>query len=302
VWVFERFTDRARRVLVSAQEEASFLHHNFIGTEHILLGLMREEDGVAAMAFQSLGISLTAVRKGVEQTIRLSAGSATGSPPFTPRAKKVLELSLRQALQLGHSYIGTEHMLLGLVQEGEGVAAQVLVSLGADMPEVRQQVIQLLPVHEALSPVEPSPTSGSSYERGTSAGRLVACSFCGIGPAESGRLVSGNNAFICEWCIRQWSERLNNGHHRDTYGDPLHPGSLPRALRPETSTLLEPRFEGAFSNLGMLSDDGQSVPSVERGETFGPTLVRAMPLAANMGMATALKSAEEDGTEGHEQL
>jgi ATP-dependent Clp protease ATP-binding subunit ClpC len=142
--MFERFTDRARRVLVLAQEEARLLNHNFIGTEHILLGLIHEGEGVAAKALESLGISLEAVREKVEETIGPAGSSTTGSPPFTPRAKKVLELSLREALQLGHNYIGTEHMLLGLVREGEGVAVQVLVSLGADLSRVRQQVIQLL--------------------------------------------------------------------------------------------------------------------------------------------------------------
>jgi ATP-dependent Clp protease ATP-binding subunit ClpC len=142
--LFERFTDRARRVLVLAQEEARLLNHNFIGTEHILLGLIHEGEGVAAKALESLGISLEAVREKVEETIGPAGSAPSGSPPFTPRAKKVLELSLREALQLGHNYIGTEHMLLGLVREGEGVAAQVLVSLGADLSRVRQQVIQLL--------------------------------------------------------------------------------------------------------------------------------------------------------------
>ncbi|MDP8991806.1 MAG: AAA family ATPase, partial [Actinomycetota bacterium] len=142
--MFERFTDRARRVLVLAQEEARLLNHNFIGTEHILLGLIHEGEGVAAKALESLGISLDAVREKVEETIGPAGSSTTGSPPFTPRAKKVLELSLREALQLGHNYIGTEHMLLGLVREGEGVAAQVLVNLGADLSRIRQQVIQLL--------------------------------------------------------------------------------------------------------------------------------------------------------------
>jgi ATP-dependent Clp protease ATP-binding subunit ClpC len=142
--MFERFTDRARRVLVLAQEEARLLNHSFIGTEHILLGLIHEGEGVAAKALESLGISLEAVREKVEETIGPAGSAPTGSPPFTPRAKKVLELSLREALQLGHNYIGTEHMLLGLVREGEGVAAQVLISLGADLAKVRQQVIQLI--------------------------------------------------------------------------------------------------------------------------------------------------------------
>ena len=142
--MFERFTDRARRVIVLAQEEARLLNHNYIGTEHILLGLAHEGQGVAAKALESLGIQLQALRSQVEQVIGQGQRAPTGHIPFTPRAKKVLELSLRESQQLGHNYIGTEHLLLGLIREGEGVAAQVLVKLGADLSRVRQQVIQLL--------------------------------------------------------------------------------------------------------------------------------------------------------------
>src|SRR5574341_2684285 len=142
--MFERFTDRARRVVVLAQEEARLLNHNYIGTEHILLGLIHEGEGVAAKALESLGISLEAVRAQVEEIIGQGQSTPTGHIPFTPRAKTVLEMALREALQLGHNYIGTEHILLGLIREGEGVAAQVLVKLGADLSRVRQQVIQLL--------------------------------------------------------------------------------------------------------------------------------------------------------------
>jgi ATP-dependent Clp protease ATP-binding subunit ClpC len=142
--MFERFTDRARRVVVLAQEEARMLNHNYIGTEHILLGLIHEGEGVAAKALESLGISLEAVRQQVEEIIGQGQQAPSGHIPFTPRAKKVLELSLRESLQLGHNYIGTEHILLALLREGEGVAAQVLVKLGADLNRVRQQVIQLL--------------------------------------------------------------------------------------------------------------------------------------------------------------
>ena len=142
--MFERFTDRARRVVVLAQEEARMLNHNYIGTEHILLGLIHEGEGVAAKALESMGISLEGVRAQVEEIIGQGQQAPSGHIPFTPRAKKVLELSLREALQLGHNYIGTEHILLGPIREGEGVAAQVLVKLGADLNRVRQQVIQLL--------------------------------------------------------------------------------------------------------------------------------------------------------------
>jgi Clp amino terminal domain, pathogenicity island component/UvrB/uvrC motif len=142
--MFERFTDRARRVVVLAQEEARMLNHNYIGTEHLLIGLIREDRGVAGKGLESLGISVDAVRQQVEEMIGMGEQAPSGHVPFTPRAKKVLELSLREALQLGHDYIGPGHIMLGLIREGDGVAAQVLVRLGADLNQVRQQVIQRL--------------------------------------------------------------------------------------------------------------------------------------------------------------
>ncbi|MCB1272367.1 MAG: ATP-dependent Clp protease ATP-binding subunit, partial [Microthrixaceae bacterium] len=166
--MFERFTDRARRVVVLAQEEARLLNHNYIGTEHILLGLIHEGEGVAAKALESLGISLEAVRTQVEEIIGQGHQSPSGHIPFTPRAKKVLELSLREALQLGHNYIGTEHILLGLIREGEGVAAQVLVKLGADLSRVRQQVIQLLSGYPGSQSGEGQSSSGG--EKATAGG------------------------------------------------------------------------------------------------------------------------------------
>ncbi len=156
--VFERFSDRARRVLVLAQEEARLLQHTFIGTEHILLGLIGENDGIGAEALRHFGISLEAARAKVEEIINQSGGPSAGSPPFTPRAKKVLELALRESLQLGHSWIGTEHLLLGLVREGEGVACAVLVDFGADLGRVRQEVIRLVSGRESGG--EPSVRGG----------------------------------------------------------------------------------------------------------------------------------------------
>jgi len=170
--VFERFTDRARRVVVLAQEEARLLNHNYIGTEHILLGLIHEGEGVAAKALESLGISLEAVRAQVEEIIGHGGQAPSGHIPFTPRAKKVLELSLREALQLGHNYIGTEHILLGLIREGEGVAAQVLVKLGADLSRVRQQVIQLLSGYAGQKEGQAGQSSGGTGEQQPS-GSLV---------------------------------------------------------------------------------------------------------------------------------
>ncbi|WP_372699069.1 ATP-dependent Clp protease ATP-binding subunit [Arthrobacter sp. JSM 101049] len=164
--MFERFTDRARRVVVLAQEEARMLNHNYIGTEHILLGLIHEGEGVAAKALESLNISLGAVREQVQEIIGQGQQAPSGHIPFTPRAKKVLELSLREALQLGHNYIGTEHILLGLIREGEGVAAQVLVKLGADLNRVRQQVIQLLSGYQGGKE-----TAGAGVGQGQSEGQ-----------------------------------------------------------------------------------------------------------------------------------
>ena len=179
--MFERFTERARRVVVLAQDEARMLNHDWIGTEHLLLGLIGEGGGVAARALESLGISLDVVRQQVEEIIGQGQQAPSGHIPFTPRAKKVLELSLRESLQLGHNYIGTEHILLGLIREGDGVAAQVLVRLGADLNRVRQQVIQLLHAHPAD---EPGP--GARIRLETVEQRLTAIERrVGIGPDTS---------------------------------------------------------------------------------------------------------------------
>src|SRR5262245_102673 len=184
VAVFERFNDRARRVVVLAQEQARVLNHNYIGTEHFLLGLILEGEGVGARALESLGVSLEDVRQQVEDLLGRGQQAATGHIPFTPRAKKVLELSLREALQLGHNYIGSEHLLLGLIREGESVAAQILAKLGADLSRVRQQVVQLVSgavdapdvnVSVGTSTPASSPTLdqfGSNLTRAAKEGRL----------------------------------------------------------------------------------------------------------------------------------
>ncbi len=171
--MFERFTDRARRVVVLAQEEARMLNHNYIGTEHILLGLVREGEGVAAKALEAMDINLNAVREQVQEIIGEGSHAPSGHIPFTPRAKKVLELSLREALQLGHNYIGTEHILLGLIREGEGVAAQVLTKLGADLGTVRQQVIQLLSGYEGKESAASGGGAAGGPQEGTPAGSTV---------------------------------------------------------------------------------------------------------------------------------
>ena len=173
--MFERFTERARRVVVLAQEEARMLNHNYIGTEHILLGLIREGEGVAARLLESLGISLESVRQQVKEIIGRGEQAPSGHIPFTPRAKKVLELSLREAKALGHNYIGTEHILLGLIREGSGVAAQVLVKLGADLNRTRQQVVQLLPGRAGENVIgEGSPLPGDAPTQVDSLDRRLA--------------------------------------------------------------------------------------------------------------------------------
>src|ERR1700726_2453663 len=178
--MFERFTDRARRVVVLAQEEARMLDHSYIGTEHLLLGLIHEGEGVAAKALESLGISLEAVREKVEETIGPAGSASTGSPPFTPRAKKVLELSLREALQLGHNYIGTEHLLLGLIREGEGVAARVLENLGVDLTKVRSHVIRPLGDRGAA-------TAGATTSAGTGRSKTPTLDEFGVNLTQAGQ-------------------------------------------------------------------------------------------------------------------
>ena len=157
--LFERFTDRARRVLVLAQEESRLLEHSYIGTEHILLGLIREGDGIAASALLSLGLTTEDVREKVIETIGTVGNTSAGAPPFTPRAKKVLELSLREALQLGHSYIGTEHMLLGLIRETDGVASKVLTALNVQPGDARQKVIDIISTQSGRESAVPSQES-----------------------------------------------------------------------------------------------------------------------------------------------
>ena len=187
--MFERFTDRARRVVVLAQEEARMLNHSYIGTEHILLGLIHEGEGVAAKALESMDISLGAVREKVQEDIGQGQQNPPGHIPFTPRAKKVLELSLREALQLGHNYIGTEHILLGLIREGEGVAAQVLVQLGADLNRVRQTVIQLLSGYQGGADIADAIVETVRRIKAANPKALYACDPV-MGNAKSGCFVS----------------------------------------------------------------------------------------------------------------
>jgi hypothetical protein len=201
--MFERFSDRARRVVVLAQEEARLLKHNYIGTEHILLGLIHEGEGVAAHALESLDVSLEAVRYEVEEIIGHGGQAPSGHIPFTPRSKKVLELSLREALQLGHAYIGTEHILLGLIREGEGVAAQVLTKLGAELGAVRQRVIELVHVG-GFEDDRPPRASITVASRGATIPTRPneTCALCGRDLWEVMRYVETSQLAICEECVR----------------------------------------------------------------------------------------------------
>jgi Clp amino terminal domain, pathogenicity island component/ClpX C4-type zinc finger len=205
--VFERFTDRARRVVVLSQEEARLLGHAYVGTEHLILGLLREGDGVAARALTALGVNLQDVRAEVKEIIGEGGG---GTPvdriPFTPRAKKALELSLREALQLGHNYIGTEHVLLGLIREGQGVAAQVLITRGLHLEVVRQNVIMLLTGAESAGVrPEPFPREGGWVFEPPLQRRIDrnTCSFCGRRLLDAGTMVTGYSGAICASCIRR---------------------------------------------------------------------------------------------------
>jgi hypothetical protein len=255
--VFEQFTDRARRVLVLAQEEARLLNHGFIGTEHILLGLLGEGEGVAAVAMDLLGVSSEQVRSRVQNTAGRPSASP-GSPPFTPRAKHVLELALRESLQLGHTYIGTEHILLGLVREGEGTGAQILIGLGFEPDRIRHEVVQLLSGH-----------------------KVIACSLCGRRPPESGQLInSENGAFVCEHCINDLTARLatdsaENG--RTSATTVVVTGRVP-ADQEAARTDIALAFQGVF----VLSEDRRTVPCVDGGDRLGPCLKEAQERHAAM--------------------
>jgi len=237
---------------VLAQEEARLLDHPFIGTEHVLLGLVHEGEGVAAQALATLGISLDEVRARVEEIVASSGGPSSGSPPFTPRAKKVLELSLREALQLNHNDIGTEHILLGIVREGEGVAAVVLTDLAGSLARVRATVMATLSRYGDARPIA------------VHTGRLVSCSFCGRTPPDSGQLVAGRRAtFICERCVALWATRLavGPGHEGD------EPGEAPetRGPPPEDQDAARTEIAAAFACLGPSGDDA-GLPKVDGGE------------------------------------
>jgi hypothetical protein len=294
--VFERFTDRARRVVVLAQEEARLLNHNYIGTEHILLGLIREGESVASKTLEALDISLAAVRNQVEEIIGQGGSSPSGHIPFTPRAKKVLELSLREALQLGHNYIGTEHILLGLIREGEGVAAHVLVKLGADLSRVRPQVIQLLSGHVR----EKGGSTGGGMEPGVealgdlamqarsagfAAGAAIAtaCSFCGRDVWELDHYVTSSRATMCPECVAAAQGALDQAASAGETAGAVHLpprvfGAAP--TDPAAITSIQQAFTTAFS--GEASDDAREAV-LEDGAELRPVLAEARERGPRIG-------------------
>ena len=265
--MFERFTDRARRVVVLAQEEARHLDHTYIGTEHILLGLIHEREGVAAQSLESLGISLEGVRAQVVEIVGHGDEAPTGHIPFTPRAKKVLELSLREAMSLGHNYIGTEHILLGLIREGEGVAAQVLVKLGADLTRVRQQVIQLLASHPGGA--QPEQLAGMSTRITQEQAMAMVAGGPGIyteEPAELVRVVplarevyQGQDFRVVLISLEVWSGWLDLRYvllPAEQYGPPLLP-SLDWRIADDAGT--------AYEVMGMAHGGGRLLHVIQEG-------------------------------------
>ena len=205
--MFERFTDRARRVVVLAQEEARLLDHNFIGTEHLLLGMLHEGEGMAAQVLESAEISLESARAQVAAAVvSPSSSNPDGHIPFTPRAKKVLELSLREAWELDADLIGTEHLLLALLREGQGLAIEVLVNLGADLGRLREQALQLTS-REARDPGPPE--KPDIRPASTTHQALLHCSFCNESQDKVAKLIAGPGVYICDRCVALCQEILD---------------------------------------------------------------------------------------------
>ena len=311
--MFERFTDRARRVVVLSQEEARLLNHNYIGTEHILLGLIHEGEGVAAQALATLDISLEETREHIYEMIGHSGSAPSGHIPFTPRAKKVLELSLREALQLGHNYIGTEHILLGLIREGEGVAAQVLAKLGGDLSRVRQQVIQLLSGEPgSVSTMRATRLAGAPHESGPAMYRSAAaglsaprCSFCGRDIWEVDHYVAGASAFVCDRCIAAAHVVLESSADDQqllelpprVFGTP--PDDDPRAVDQIVeafnavfgsglSDQVAAYLEDGEQLVGFLLDARERYPSVQVSDVVIERVRFSTPEAASVGFALVL--------------
>ena len=277
--MFERFSDEARRVVVLAQEEARLLNHNYIGTEHILLGLVRDGEGVACRALETLGVSLDRMRRRVEEKIGHGSSAPSGHIPFTPRAKKVLELSLREALELGHNYIGTEHILLGLVREGEGVACQVLVEAGVELSRLRATVIQLL-TDGRTAP------QAARLVQGTALGpRQMICSFCGRDLWDVTHYIAGAHAAICEECVDASRAQLEDAVARGADAGAVH---LPPRVsgNPPTDYAVGEIVEAFQSVFGSKDrDEDPAARPLEDVESLLPALEEAGRRYPNVGPA-----------------
>ncbi len=271
--MFERFSDRARRVVVLAQEEARLLNHNYIGTEHLLLGLIHEGEGVAARALESLDVDFDAIRHEVEMLTGRGGQAPSGHIPFTPRAKKVLEFSLREALQLGHNYIGTEHVLLGLIREGEGVAAQVLTKLGADLGVVRQRVIEIL--HSGGFTDDQPGGSPSSSLRFTGTGPVnptrpsETCALCGRDLWDVLRYVETSQLAICDECVSVAYAALDvEASERAVTMPPRGFGTPPPT--PDDLLEIQQLFASGLSSADTVEDGDQLVALVPIASTRHP--------------------------------
>jgi hypothetical protein len=263
--MFERFTDRARRVLVLAQEEARHLNHAYIGTEHILLGLLHEGQDVAAQALAACGVILEDLRDRVDRAVGRSGGGS-GSPPFTPRAKKALELSLREALHVGDQFIGTGHLLLGLLREGEGLAVQVLVDSGVDLNHLRDEVTERL----GSAPVEGPDTEQSPVRR---------CSFCGRDVDEAAHFVSApRSVAICSDCIVEATRALESaGEEREVFLPVRIVGAIPH---PEAARAIAEVIELAFASAEPLARRRAAVEDFDEHQPFLALAARTAPIVS----------------------
>jgi hypothetical protein len=254
--VFERFTDRARRVVVLAQEEARLLAHNYIGTEHVLLGLLREGTSVGARALTSFDVTLEAARNEVASRTGSGGQPPFGHIPFTPRAKQVLEYALREALALGHNYIGTEHILLGLIREGEGLGAQVLVALGVDLAGARQRVVELVAEGTESSESPPPPTPGLMSVPAPRPATQV-CVVCGRDPWDADRYVIAAHAMLCGPCVDAAQRALGFSPERTVAMPPRGYGAPPPT--PDDLLQIWELFAGGLDKAEYIEDGARLV-------------------------------------------
>ena len=268
--MFERFTDRSRRVLVVAQEEDRLLNSPSIGSGHLLLGLIQDDGGIAGEVLAELGVSLTEARERVREAGGTAGAGPRGSPPFSPEAKRVLELALRESMKLHSEYIGPEHLLLGLIVDEDGQGAQALVGLGVDLPQIRQSVIGKLEGDRTAESRMIVNVGAPRRPRGPVEARVVSCSFCGLRPPESGELIAGDNAFICEHCVRRWWSLLGRFSRTHQGPSPMSPVNQVTPDEPPSDPVrARDEIAAVFARFGDVSDDGTAALGVEKGGNLG---------------------------------